>query len=75
MAWPEHVHRHGGQIVHEMLNNWGRLEEWWTPGATGDLQGLAVLLLTKLMLVDSKVTTLMSTLIAKYSFDVVFAGQ
>ena len=38
-----------------MMNNWGQLEEWWTAGATGDLQGLAILLLTRVLLVDSKV--------------------
>ena len=47
--------RQGSQIVQEMMNNWGQLEEWWTAGATGDLQGLAILLLTRVLLVDSKV--------------------
>ena len=47
--------RQGEKIVQELMNNWSQVAEWWMAGATGDLQGLAVLLLTKVLLVDSKV--------------------
>ena len=47
--------RQGEKLVQEVMNNWSQVAEWWTAGASGDLQGLAVLLLTKVLLVDSKV--------------------
>ena len=47
--------RQGEKIVQELMNNWSQVGEWWMAGAAGDLQGLAVLLLTKVLLVDSKV--------------------
>ena len=47
--------RQGEKLVQEVMSNWSQVAEWWTAGASGDLQGLAVLLLTKVLLVDSKV--------------------
>ncbi|XP_076445486.1 DNA-dependent protein kinase catalytic subunit-like [Babylonia areolata] len=46
--------KQGAAVVQGMLSGWEELEEWWSPGAPGELQALAVHLLTKVMLVDSK---------------------
>ncbi|KAL8588517.1 hypothetical protein ACOMHN_043866 [Nucella lapillus] len=46
--------KQGGSVVQAMLSQWGQVEEWWTTGASGELQALAVHLLTKLILLDSK---------------------
>ncbi|KAK7506702.1 hypothetical protein BaRGS_00002177 [Batillaria attramentaria] len=47
--------KQGEAIARGIVSYWGCLETWWETGSTADMQGLAVLLLTKLLLIDSKV--------------------
>ena len=52
------ISRDGSTVLECILAHWKSLSCWWEKKASSDLQGMALLLLTKLLLIDSKVPAL-----------------
>ena len=52
------ISRDGSTVLEGILAHWKSLSCWWEKKASSDLQGMALLLLTKLLLIDSKVPAL-----------------
>ncbi|XP_052262779.1 DNA-dependent protein kinase catalytic subunit-like isoform X1 [Dreissena polymorpha] len=46
--------REGGNVLQTVLSHWSDLEGWWGRDSTTDTQGMALALLTKLLLIDSQ---------------------
>ncbi|XP_076075287.1 DNA-dependent protein kinase catalytic subunit-like [Mytilus galloprovincialis] len=44
-------------IVNSVLEQWGKLSSWWGDKASLDLQSMALLVLSKLILIDSKIAS------------------
>ncbi|CAL1543153.1 unnamed protein product [Lymnaea stagnalis] len=49
--------RDGVRLCQDILDHWDKLSPWWGDRATTNTQSLALLILTKLLLIDSKCAT------------------